>query len=293
MSFECSICNKLFSSKQRLEYHTKRVCKQKELNCMICNKVFTTKQNLEYHITNKVCRVDDDTTSKMFEMFDMIKALQKRVSILEQDNKELKDRLDTKITSTDDEDSYKRLCAFHIKTLSTSKGGKKIIFQDDECRYATVRLSKSISTLTIWASIDCFDCYRPLIDQDIDHLQRIFKHFSLTHADKINVNKSIYSKCILQFGRNLKDESRISTELVNGTTERLIDITSPSDKYFVKNNDVEYFIGTDLKRGSMESYKYIYKNKGESELLEQAPQRFLDLWEYSKDKVIEYFTTNV
>jgi hypothetical protein len=258
---------------------------------MICNKVFTKKQSLEYHVTNKVCRLADDTTSKMFEMFDMIKALQKRVSILEQDNKELKD---TKIDSTDDEDSYKRLCAFHIKTLSTSKGDKKIIFQDDEYRYATVRLSKSVSTLTIWASIDCFDCYQPLIDQDIDHLQRIFKHFSITHADKINVNRSIYSKCILQFGRNLKnDECRPTTELVNGTAERPIDITSSSDKYFVKNNDVEYFIGTDLKRGSMESYKYIYKNKGESELLEQAPQRFLDLWEYSKDKVIEYFTTNV
>ena len=63
----------------------------------------------------------------------------------------------------------------------------------------------------------------------------------------------------------------------------------PAHPVFVEG----YFIGTDLKRGSMESYKYIYKNKGESELLEQAPQRFLDLWEYSKDKVIEYFTTNV
>ena len=93
MSFECSICNTLFSSKQRLEYHTKHVCNQKDMNCMICNKVFTKKQSLEYHVTNKVCRLADDATSKMFEMFDMIKALQKRVSILEQDNKELKDRL--------------------------------------------------------------------------------------------------------------------------------------------------------------------------------------------------------
>ena len=300
MSFECSICNKLFSSKQRLEYHTKRVCKQKELNCMICNKVFTTKQNLDYHVTNKVCRLADDTTSKMFEMFDMIKELQKRVSILEQDNKELKESLKTKNTPTsDDEDAYKRLCAFHIKTLSTPNGGKKIIFQDDKCRYATVRLSKSISKLTIWASIDCFDCYQPLIDKDIDHLQTIFKHFSITRMDKINVNRSIYSKCILQFGKNLTNTTNV-TNVTNVTNDKTHDShhslelnrdIDSSSKYFIENNGVECFIGTDIKRGSMESYKYIYKNQGENELLEQAPQRFLHLWEVSKHKVMEYFMT--
>ena len=215
------------------------------------------------------------------------------LSILEQDNKELKESL--KNTSTyDDEDSYKRLCAFHIKALSTPNGGKKIIFQDDKSRYATVRLSKSISTLTIWASIDCFDCYQPLIDKDIDHLQTIFKHFSITRMDKINVNRSIYSKCILQFGKNITNVTNITNDKTHDESHYSLELNrdiDSSSKYFIENNGVECFIGTDLKRGSMESYKYIYKNQGENELLEQAPQRFLHLWEVSKHKVMEYFMT--
>ena len=117
--------------------------------------------------------------------------------------------------------------------------------------------------------------------------------------DKINVNRSIYSKCILQFGKNLTNTTNV-TNVTNVTNDKTHDShhslelnrdIDSSSKYFIENNGVECFIGTDIKRGSMESYKYIYKNQGENELLEQAPQRFLHLWEVSKHKVMEYFMT--
>lgn len=51
--FQCELCNKLLSSKQRLENHTK-ICKEKTLSCEYCNEVVSSKNKLVIHISTCV-----------------------------------------------------------------------------------------------------------------------------------------------------------------------------------------------------------------------------------------------
>ncbi len=55
--FKCDTCNKIFKSKQNLNYHLENsVCtKEKIFKCEKCNKIFADKRNLQYHQTNSVC----------------------------------------------------------------------------------------------------------------------------------------------------------------------------------------------------------------------------------------------
>ena len=53
---ECLKCNKIFSSKQCLNYHISRnVCDKKTNGCENCGHIFKTKAMLKYHIEHNVC----------------------------------------------------------------------------------------------------------------------------------------------------------------------------------------------------------------------------------------------
>lgn len=52
--FNCEHCNRKFTRKVNMQYHTeKRVCRKYE--CLSCNKIFKSHDGLEYHLNNKVC----------------------------------------------------------------------------------------------------------------------------------------------------------------------------------------------------------------------------------------------
>ena len=65
-NFKCTKCNKQFTTKQSMDYHTiNNVCdKLNELKCMNCNKTFATKQRLDYHIDNGVCGVCEELDNR-------------------------------------------------------------------------------------------------------------------------------------------------------------------------------------------------------------------------------------
>lgn len=322
MSFSCVVCEKSFSSKQRLEYHTKRnVCaslkedKQDSLKCLICNKIFSSKQMLEYHIENSVCKAPDDMSIKMHEMAEMIRTLQKQVSVLENENVMLKDRvktLETKASKDNNNDNhsidsiYKRICSAHVRTVMVNNGTYKTIFRDDDLRYAATRVQKlsSDTILSIFAKIDSNDNYHPLSEPDITYLHKIFRSFGLpVDNNKLNVNASIYERCIAQFGNNLtrakedeivnnkEDQQDEEEEILNNKEVQTDEGDTDKDEYFTRSEEDgnEYFVGTTLKRGSIEAYKAIYNEKGENALLNEAPQRFINLWEEKKEFVIKYF----
>ena len=58
--FKCNICEKILSSKQKLEMHKKKcVIKEvKEFKCQYCDKILSSKQNLEIHI--KKCEIIEE-----------------------------------------------------------------------------------------------------------------------------------------------------------------------------------------------------------------------------------------
>lgn len=308
MSFVCDTCKKLFTTKQSLEYHTKRnVCCPKikeEINCILCHKLFSTKQKLEYHIKNKVCLElieKDDLTLKMHQMYELIRNLQAQVLTLEKENITLKDQLKTfesenikngKVDTTSEEEKYKRLRAMHIK--SADKADKcKTIFYDDHIHYAMIptQTSSSNTIMSIFAMIDIDHNYHPIISADISRIHRIFKSFDLSDTNsKIRVNLNIFDKCIQHLGINNEDNIEPSKNS-NKNSNKSSQTTSPNiEEFFQRNEDgTEYFIGTTLKRCSMESFKEIYKDEGENTLLEEAPQRFLDLWEKSNGIILRYF----
>ncbi len=323
MSFSCVTCKKSFTTKQRLEYHTKRnVCtstkEEDNLKCLICDKLFSTKQRLDYHIENKVCEAPDDISIKMHEMAEMIRTLQKQVSVLENENVMLKDRvktLESKTLTGNNGNSnnnsnsidliYKRICSAHIRNVMVNNGKYKTIFRDDDLRYAATRVSSDDNAiLSIFAMIDSKDNYHPLSELDITHLHKIFRSFGLpVDNKKLNVNTSIYERCIAQFGKNLrhdkveaeKEEVEVEKEVEKeqNKEEQKKEEEEGSISYFERSeeNGNEYFVGTTLKRSSMEAYKTIYNESGESVLLNEAPQRFLHLWEEKRELVIKYFMT--
>lgn len=306
-SIICITCKKSFTTKQSLEYHTKRnVCYPKikeEFKCIVCDKLFSTKQKLEYHIKNKVCLElieASDSTLKMHEMYELIRNLQEKVSMLEKENITLKDQLqplqssDKKINKDNkddneetEEDNYKRLWAMHIK--SAEKIDKcKTLFYDDDIHYAMIPTQLSTSsakTMTIFAMIDIDHNYHPLNSADIARIHRIFKSFGIPDNNpKIRVNPKIFEKCIQHLGI-----SKTTEDDKPSNNTRSISI---NENFFEKNDEDgdEYFIGTTLKRSSMESFKKIYKDKGEIGFLKKVPPRFLDLWKNSNEMVLKYFS---
>ena len=314
--FKCNKCEKSFTTKQSLEYHSqKNVCKLKEeeFKCLICNKLFSKKQNLDYHVKNGVCsQTVSDTeiiTTKMLEMYEMIKSLQQRVCVLENDNIQLKNEIKRisshKIEEEKDKETkaFQRVCKVHMKVVkvNSKNGQNKFIFQDDDLRYATICSSiNNVKTTMIWSRIDEDDRYQPLTENDQLHLSKLFNSFGLRNDnDKLIVKPDIYDKCIFQFGINLKGDKEEQENLVNEEEDEEEDEgydgddnnNNNNEPFFTRNESdgCEYFTGTTLKRQSMESYKLIYKNNGKNVLLREAPERFKQLWIKNKTKVIEYF----
>ena len=54
-NYQCSLCEKIFCSKQSMNYHLSHtVCKMKNV-CPTCDKSFSTKQKLNQHISRNIC----------------------------------------------------------------------------------------------------------------------------------------------------------------------------------------------------------------------------------------------
>ena len=221
MAFICSVCKKSFSSSQRLDYHTTRnVCGPKEEiveehKCMMCDKFFSTKQMLDYHTKNTVCKKPDDMTLKIFEMFEMIKKLEQRVSYLESDNTFLKERVKglesdkIKNTETEEDASYKRMHSYHIKSIKVDDT-KKLYFTDDIHRYSIIVVQKDQDRKpVIWSRIDSNDNYKPLTKEDIINIHSIFKMFGLMpENEKIKSDINIYDKCVSKLGTTFRKNNK-------------------------------------------------------------------------------------
>jgi len=237
-------------------------------------------------------------------MFDIIRILRQSMTSLENDNEILKERVKTLenlknvVKSNDNGDeSYKRICAVHVRSFRTYNDKFQIIFRDDELRYAAIRvqISPGKTKLSIFARLDD-NKYQKLTQIDINHLYKIFKSFGLSiDNDKLDVNPTIYDRCIAQTSSYLSKcdigFTEENEEIVQEMGKEKENIKNDDD-FFEKNekigNDM-YFVGTGLKRGVMNEYKSIYQSYGESALLEQTTSRFLNLWEKSKDIVLKYF----
>jgi hypothetical protein len=305
MSFICSVCKKSFASRQRLDYHTSRnvcVSNEEENKCMMCDNFFSSKQKLEYHTKNTVCKKPDDMASKMFEMFDIIKKLEERVSYLENDNTFLKERIKAlesdkiKNKESEEEASYKRMHSFHIKSIKVDDN-KKLYFTDDIHRYSVIVVQKDKERKpVIWSRIDSNDNYKPLTKEDIINIHSIFKMFGLLpDNEKITINTNIYDKCVSKLGtkfRNFNTNNNQETNEETKETNEETNIHKVKEDFFIKNEEgTYYFINSTIKKGSMEVYKHIYNTSGEIALFNEAPQRFLNLWENSTDKerILRFF----
>ena len=54
--YKCKLCNKIFSSNQRLKYHEgNNVCMKikKKFNCIFCSKIYNSKYTFLRHLNNK------------------------------------------------------------------------------------------------------------------------------------------------------------------------------------------------------------------------------------------------
>ena len=86
--FKCEGCNKIFSSKQRLVYHTDRkVCKEKKHECRYCTSKFTTATAMYRHM-REACKIKNNIDSNK-----RLEKLEKKNSKLEEENKELRERI--------------------------------------------------------------------------------------------------------------------------------------------------------------------------------------------------------
>jgi len=55
--FKCDNCDKVLSTKARLDYHLlNKVCHKPNKSCPSCGKTFRSKQNCQYHISQLVCK---------------------------------------------------------------------------------------------------------------------------------------------------------------------------------------------------------------------------------------------
>ena len=99
-------------------------------------------------------------------------------------------------------------------------------------------------------------------------------------------------KCVIQTGPYFREKQKEEEQVEEVEKENKDRIEKTTENFFEKGSDsvsVELFIGTTLKKPSMESYKSLYINKGEHVLLENAPERFLILWGKEKEKIKRYF----
>ena len=93
--YQCSVCDKEFTSPGALNYHTtKRVCMKTNRCCSKCQKYFKSQQNLRYHYEHEVCL--KQTTEKIKLQLKtpsdkMISDLLLKVAHLEGENKALKE----------------------------------------------------------------------------------------------------------------------------------------------------------------------------------------------------------
>lgn len=295
----CENCKKTFSSSQMLAYHLKnRVCFPKEkslINCEICKTQFSSKQMLDYHREKSVCSKQKTDEEKDI----IIKNLQEKLEMLENYNKELlrqneilqnhnKELLKcSKITknSKNNPKGFKELAKHHLRTLKIN-ANVSLVFIIEENRYITIKTRiNNTFTLIIWGKIVKINEYQRLGEDDLRIINDIFEEFDITQEDPdIRVNCSLFDKCIKRFEK-CEDIQNSGNDKDNSEKgEKLKD----DNKFFKEIEGVYYFSGSTLKKGSMESYKALYKIKGESYMLEQVPQRFLDLWETDKALLVEY-----
>jgi hypothetical protein len=277
MSFICEGCKKPFTSKQRLDYHRKQnVCKLKQdLSCLVCKKSFTSKQRLDYHNQNGVCLTPSPTVSQ--DVMNVVLQLSNRLTALENENRLLNERvkqLESIKAEREEVDSFDMLYRERIRRI-TVKEKKQLVFKYNEDRYAVMKCrekDKDEEVISIFARIE-EDEYERLTENDVISLGRVLESYKVSEK-KIKIDTGIYEKCMKHI--SVRDS-----------------ITKPEKcdiNFFVKGDDgKEYFKGTTFKRGSMEEYREIYKKEGEKVLLENAPQRFLNLWEGSREDVMNYF----
>ncbi|XP_031573956.1 zinc finger protein 709-like [Actinia tenebrosa] len=76
-------CKRVFSTKQRLQYHIRNgVCIRRLVGktCRVCNKEFSTPQKLRYHIENGVCRRTTECSycGKIFSSYQRLRTHRKR-----------------------------------------------------------------------------------------------------------------------------------------------------------------------------------------------------------------------
>ena len=66
--FNCTFCNKIFTTFDNLKYHiNNNVCtKDKTYKCNNCNKIFSLRKNLNYHINNNVCKKNNYNNPNIF-----------------------------------------------------------------------------------------------------------------------------------------------------------------------------------------------------------------------------------
>ncbi len=274
--FICEGCEKSFTTKQRLEYHRKQnVCKPKEdLRCLVCKKSFTTKQSLDYHNQNGVC-LTSPTVSQ--DMMNVVLDLNNRLVKLENENRLLNEKvkqLESIKAEREEVESFDTLYRERIRRV-TVKDKKQLVFKNNEERYAVMKCrekDKDVEVLSIFARI-VDDMYEKLNENDVRSLGCVLESYKISQK-KIKIDPGIYEKCVAHIGVEKSSMSEVKNET----------------NFFVRGEDgVEYFNGTTFKKGSMEEYKKIYKEKGEKVLLDIVPQRFINLWEVSEEYVKNYF----